>query len=107
MIEKALGIEVEGVPMEGINALIQDNKIACPRLKHSIWTSARHFNLMFSTEMSKTSDGETPDRAYFAQKLHKPSFWILKTSSTQQENGFHLVLLKSEKPFVMRSHQET
>jgi len=78
LIEKSLGIEVEGVPMEGITAIIQDNKIACPKCKAFDWTPARHFNLMFSTEMSKTSNGETPDKAYLRPETAQAIFLEFK-----------------------------
>jgi len=78
LIEKTLGIEVEGVPMEGINALIRDNKIECPKCKAFDWTSARHFNLMFSTEMSKTGNGESPDRAYLRPETAQAIFLDFK-----------------------------
>lgn len=58
LIEKALKIEVEGLPMEGINVLIKDNEIKCPNCGAFDWTSARLFNLMFSTQISKTLNGD-------------------------------------------------
>lgn len=58
LIEKALKIEVEGLPLDSINLLIQDNKVPCPTCGSFDWTPARMFNLMFSTQVSKTQDGE-------------------------------------------------
>jgi glycyl-tRNA synthetase len=58
LIEKALKIEVEGLPLESINLLIQDNKVSCPNCGKFDWTPARLFNLMFSTQLSKTQEGD-------------------------------------------------
>ena len=58
LIERALKIEVEGLPLESINLLVQDNKVPCPNCGKFDWTPARLFNLMFSTQLSKTSDGD-------------------------------------------------
>lgn len=58
LIEEALGLKVEGVSLSDLTTLIRDNKIVCPNCKSSDFTEARHFNLMFQTEMSKTSNSQ-------------------------------------------------
>lgn len=60
LIEKALHIDVEGKSPEEITRIIQEENISCPKCKSKDFTEARHFNLMFSTQMSKTgSENET------------------------------------------------
>lgn len=56
LLEKTLHIEVEGLPLHEINRLIQDKEVPCPNCGAHNWTEARLFNLMFSTQLSKTNE---------------------------------------------------
>ncbi|MDP3976257.1 MAG: glycine--tRNA ligase [bacterium] len=56
LIEKALKIEAEGLTEADLTKLIEENKVKCPKCGVSNFTPARYFNLMFSTEISKTGD---------------------------------------------------
>lgn len=56
LIEKALGLEVEGYTVEQLNEVISEHSLACPKCEARDWTVARYFNLMFSTRLSKTQD---------------------------------------------------
>lgn len=55
LIEQALKIDVEGYSLDQINAVLQQQQILCPNCSKQSWTAARHFNLMFTTQMSKTA----------------------------------------------------
>ena len=56
LIEDQLKMEVEGVPLEELNKIISENELSCPSCKAKNFTSARAFNLMFTTQVSKTSE---------------------------------------------------
>lgn len=56
LLEKALNIDVEGLSLDAINTLVKDNNVHCPQCDAFDWTPARNFNLMFSTELSKTKE---------------------------------------------------
>lgn len=58
LIEKALDISVEGLSVEALNKIIEENGVTCPKCGKKDWTSARYFNLMFSTKLSKTGPSE-------------------------------------------------
>lgn len=55
LIEKALSRDVEGISIEEISEVIKESRLQCPKCGAHDWTDARRFNLMFSTQMSKTS----------------------------------------------------
>ncbi len=59
LLEAALGEEFEGLSLEEYDKVIADNKVVCQKCKANEFTPARHFNLMFQTQLSKTStDGD-------------------------------------------------
>ncbi len=51
LIDDALGINVEGKPMEEITKIIRDNKLKCPSCGSTDLTDARTFNLLFETHI--------------------------------------------------------
>lgn len=42
---------VEGLPVEELTKIIQENKIKCPKCGKSDWTEVRRFNLLFETSI--------------------------------------------------------
>jgi len=56
LIENALNVNCEGKSDESLTEIIQKNKLCCPKCGSSDLTEARKFNLMFQTQMGKTSD---------------------------------------------------
>ncbi|MFZ4100167.1 MAG: glycine--tRNA ligase [Chlamydiia bacterium] len=56
LIEKALQKDVEGLSVDALSELLLQEPIPCPKCGKQTWTAARHFNLMFQTQISKTSD---------------------------------------------------
>ncbi len=51
LIEEALQINVEGLPLEDFDTLVQDNKIKCPNCGKFDWTAARKFNQLFPVQL--------------------------------------------------------
>jgi glycyl-tRNA synthetase len=58
LIENQIKKDVEGLKLQEITQIVKNEKIKCPKCQASNFTDARHFNLMFSTQMSKT-DSDT------------------------------------------------
>lgn len=56
LIEKAAGIDCEGLSLEAMEAIIAKEQIRCPVCQKYDWTKPRHFNLMFETMLSKTGN---------------------------------------------------
>jgi glycyl-tRNA synthetase len=56
LLERALDIEAEGLSEEDLTKLVEENDVKCPKCGEHYFTEARYFNLMFSTEISKTGD---------------------------------------------------
>ncbi len=76
LIEEAISIDADGMSVEEMTSLIKQHKIPCPRCKAHDFTDVRHFNLMFSTQMSKTgSDG---DAAYLRPETAQAIFLDFK-----------------------------
>jgi len=73
LVEKELNRDVEGLAVEELNALIQEHKLHCPKCGASEWTNARYFNLMFSTQMSKTAASQD-DIAYLRPETAQAIF---------------------------------
>ncbi|MGD2170355.1 MAG: glycine--tRNA ligase [Chlamydiota bacterium] len=73
LIEQKLNMDVEGKSPEEITAIIQENKLTCPKCGEHNFTDARHFNLMFSTQMSKTNGNEA-DVAYLRPETAQAIF---------------------------------
>lgn len=59
LIEEQLGTDCEGMPDEEVTKIIQDNNLKCPKCGAKDFTDVRKFNLMFSTQMTKTGDDST------------------------------------------------
>lgn len=49
--QKGEATQVEGRSLEELDALLKDNKIACPKCKKSNWTKPRKFNQLFETSV--------------------------------------------------------
>lgn len=73
LIEKALNVSVEGLSVDALNKIILDNPIVCPKCAKKDWTSARYFNLMFSTHLSKTVQNDD-DIAYLRPETAQSIF---------------------------------
>jgi glycyl-tRNA synthetase len=59
LIEEATSLDADGMSLTEMEQIIQKHSIACPKCGAKNFTNVRHFNLMFSTQMSKTSsDGD-------------------------------------------------
>lgn len=74
LLENALKRDVEGLSMQDMDQLIRENGIACPKCGAKDWTPVRHFNLMFSTHLSKTSNTGTDDLAYLRPETAQAIF---------------------------------
>ncbi len=72
LIEEALGISADGMPLEQMTAEVRSRNIQCPKCGARDFTDARHFNLMFSTHMSKT--GQDGDLAYLRPETAQAIF---------------------------------
>lgn len=54
LIEEELSLSAEHLSPEEMTHLIEEHRLKCPSCGARDFTEARHFNLMFSTQMSKT-----------------------------------------------------
>jgi glycyl-tRNA synthetase len=72
LIEEALQKNGDGLTLQQMTKEIQDNKVKCPKCGAQDFTDARHFNLMFSTHMSKT--GADGDLAYLRPETAQAIF---------------------------------
>lgn len=54
LIEEALKMEADHLSVEEMTELVHSRNVKCPKCGAEDFTHARHFNLMFSTHMSKT-----------------------------------------------------
>ncbi|NGX35242.1 MAG: Glycine--tRNA ligase [Candidatus Anoxychlamydiales bacterium] len=54
LIEDQTGSDVEGLDLKELSKILTQKDISCPKCNKKNFTEARHFNLMFKTEMSKT-----------------------------------------------------
>ncbi|OGN60932.1 MAG: glycine--tRNA ligase [Chlamydiae bacterium RIFCSPHIGHO2_12_FULL_27_8] len=57
LIEAQLNKDIEGISLSEMTEILKDDKVKCPKCGQKDFTEARHFNLMFQTEMSKTDKG--------------------------------------------------
>lgn len=57
LVEQTLKIKADGLDLKELTDLIIKNEVKCPNCGKSNFTEARHFNLMFQTQMSKTTNG--------------------------------------------------
>jgi glycyl-tRNA synthetase len=72
LIEETLHKDVEGLPLEELTKILIENNVKCPRCGKKEFTEARTFNLMFQTQMSKTSNNE--DIAYLRPETAQAIF---------------------------------
>ncbi|MDR3623948.1 MAG: glycine--tRNA ligase [Chlamydiales bacterium] len=77
LIENALKISVEGLAVDALNKIMEDNPIKCPKCAKMDWTDARYFNLMFSTRLSKTGQNDN-DIAYLRPETAQAIFLDFK-----------------------------
>lgn len=89
------GVEtVDGVPVEKLTSIVQENNLKCPNCGSEDLTEVRQFNLMFSTKMSKTageaSDSYDPSIAYLRPETAQAMFLEFKsiTDSTRVKVPF-------------------
>lgn len=76
LIEEALKEDADGLTVEQMTGLIRQRQVKCPKCGAQDFTDARHFNLMFHTQMSKTgSDG---DAAYLRPETAQAIFLDFK-----------------------------
>lgn len=76
LIEQKLGIDPEGLPLEKMTDLVREKKVPCPKCGAEDFTDAKHFNLMFSTRMSKTN--QEGDIAYLRPETAQSIFLDFK-----------------------------
>lgn len=72
LIEEALKKSADGLNLQQMTELIRSHKVKCPKCGAQDFTEARHFNLMFSTHMSKT--GGDGDVAYLRPETAQAIF---------------------------------
>lgn len=72
LIEDALRQNADGLNLQQMNEIVVANKIKCPSCGAQDFTEARHFNLMFSTQMSKT--GAAGEIAYLRPETAQAIF---------------------------------
>jgi len=76
LIETALGKDADGMTLQEMTSEVQSHGLKCPKCGASDFTSARHFNLMFHTPMSKT--GAEGDLAYLRPETAQAIFLDFK-----------------------------
>ena len=76
LIEEALKKDADGLTLQEMTDLVHGNKVKCPKCGAQEFTEARHFNLMFSTHMSKT--GSEGDLAYLRPETAQAIFLDFK-----------------------------
>lgn len=76
LIEEELGEKADGLTLEQMTHLVHSKKVKCPKCGAQDFTSARNFNLMFSTHMSKT--GADGDVAYLRPETAQSIFLDFK-----------------------------
>ncbi len=78
LVENALRQDIEGLSLTAIDALIREHRPPCPKCGAHDWTNVRHFNLMFSTHLSKTGEGGGQDIAYLRPETAQAIFLDFK-----------------------------
>lgn len=58
LLEETLHVDAEGMPLDAMSELLRKDEVRCPKCGKHDWTSARHFNLMFQTQLSKTGEAD-------------------------------------------------
>jgi glycyl-tRNA synthetase len=74
LLEQALSRDVEGLSIEQLDQLLRDHTVLCPKCGASTWTSVRHFNLMFSTQISKTGNAAEQEAVYLRPETAQAIF---------------------------------
>jgi glycyl-tRNA synthetase len=72
LIEQACHMSADGLTLAEMSEMVKKHKVACPKCKAHDFTEARNFNLMFSTHMSKTGEGN--DVAYLRPETAQAIF---------------------------------
>jgi len=67
---------VEGKPLEELDALIKDNGIKCPKCGNKTWTNVRNFNQLFETQIGIITEGKST--AYLRGELAQGMFTDFK-----------------------------
>lgn len=78
LIEEAVKdvTNIEGKPLEELDALIKDNSIKCPKCGNKNWTNVRNFNQLFETQIGIITDGKST--AYLRGELAQGMFTDFK-----------------------------
>jgi glycyl-tRNA synthetase len=77
LLEACLHMDTEGLSLEELSALSTRNEVVCPKCGKHDWTAPRHFNLMFSTHISKTGAG-SDDAVYLRPETAQAIFLDFK-----------------------------
>ncbi len=75
LIEETLKKDADGLTLQEMTSLVHSNKVKCPKCGAHDFTEARNFNLMFSTQMSKTG---ADDIAYLRPETAQAIFLDFK-----------------------------
>jgi len=70
------GIKVEGMSMEEVNKILQENEFKCSSCGNSDWTDARNFNLLFETKIGIVKESEA--KAYLRGETAQGIFLTFK-----------------------------
>jgi len=73
LIESELNIVVDALDLKELTDLVKKNNVRCPKCGEKNFTDARNFNLMFQTQMSKTT-GNSADIAYLRPETAQAIF---------------------------------
>lgn len=77
LIEENLkDIKVEGLPVEELTKIINENKIKCPNCKEFKWTTVRKFNLLFETSIGIVEENKS--KAYLRGEIAQGIFLNFK-----------------------------
>lgn len=74
--EQMKDTKVEGLPVEELTKLIQDNKLKCPKCGSFDWTEVRKFNLLFETSIGIVEEGKS--KAYLRGEIAQGIFLNFK-----------------------------
>jgi glycyl-tRNA synthetase len=77
LLEACLHMETEGLSLQELGLLSQKEQVVCPKCGKHEWTEPRHFNLMFSTHISKTSQRQD-DAVYLRPETAQAIFLDFK-----------------------------
>ena len=77
LLEACLHMETEGLGLGELKELSLRKEVVCPKCGKHDWTDPRYFNLMFSTHISKTSQGQD-DAVYLRPETAQAIFLDFK-----------------------------